>query len=117
MYQRTAAWCFVCGAYCDFCIHFLLLFLDVSRFAFFVRRSGNGFNNKWEADSLKAARCGVSRFQNGSGSGEDAARAMVWDFLFGFQPVLDVATAEFCTVEAKRFAADECHGLCFDLAD
>ncbi len=75
------------------------------------------FDNKWVTGSLVAARCGGSRFQNGSGSGEDAARALVWNFLFSFQPVLDVATAEFRTVEAKRFATDECHGFRFDLAD
>ena len=41
-----------------------------------------------------AARCGGSCFQNGSGSGKDAGRALVGDFLFSFQPVLKLATAE-----------------------
>ena len=36
------------------------------------------------AGSLLAARRGVSRFQNGSSSREDAGRALVGNFLFGF---------------------------------
>jgi hypothetical protein len=36
------------------------------------------------------AHCGSSRFQNGSRSREDAGRGVVGDFLFGFQPVLNV---------------------------
>src|SRR5258706_1097809 len=64
-----------------------------------------------------AARCGVSRFQNGSCSGKDTSRAMGWNFLFGSQPMLNVATAELCPFEAERFAADERDGLGFDLAD
>src|SRR5205823_3664147 len=37
--------------------------------------------------------------------------------LFGSEPVLDVAPAKLRTVEAKCFAADECHGFGFDFAD
>jgi hypothetical protein len=48
------------------------------------------------AGSLEAARCGGSRLQNGSGSGEDAGRTMVGDFLFGLEPILDVATVMLC---------------------
>ena len=39
------------------------------------------------------------------------------NFLFGFQPVLNVATAELCPFEAERFAADEGDGFGFDLSD
>ena len=67
--------------------------------------------------SLVAARCGGSRLQNGSGSGEDAGRALVGDFLFGFQPVLNIATTEVSAIEAKRFAANQRYGLRFNLAD
>jgi hypothetical protein len=68
------------------------------------------------------ARCGSSRFQNGSHSGEDTGRAVVWDFLFGFQPVLNVTTvmrsaAEVRAFETKIFAADQRDRLRFDLAD
>jgi hypothetical protein len=41
-----------------------------------------------------AARCGSSRFQEGSGSGEDAGRALVGDFLFGLEPVLNISTTK-----------------------
>jgi len=54
-----------------------------------------------------AAHCGGSCFQNGSGNGKDAGRALVGDFLFGFQPVLNVATAELGAIEAERFAANQ----------
>ena len=47
--------------------------------------------------SLVAARCGGSCFQNASGSGKDAGRALVGDFLFGFQPVLNIATVMWST--------------------
>ena len=43
--------------------------------------------------SLAAGRWG-SRLQNGSGCGENACRALVGDFLFGLEPVLNVPTAE-----------------------
>jgi len=36
-----------------------------------------------------AARCGGSRFQNGSGSDKDAGRALVGDFLLCPKPVLN----------------------------
>ena len=39
------------------------------------------------------------------------------NFLFGFQPMLNVATAELCPFEAERFATDERDGFGFDLAD
>ena len=64
-----------------------------------------------------AARCGGSRLQNGGGSRKDAGRALIENFLFGFQPVLYVATAELRTFKAKRLAANECDGLGLDLAD
>ncbi len=64
-----------------------------------------------------AARCGGSCFQNASGSGKDAGRALVGDFLFGFQPVLNIATAELGTIEAERFAANQRDRLRFNLAD
>ena len=67
--------------------------------------------------SLVAARCGGSRLQNGSGSGEDAGRALIGDFLFGLQPVLNIATAEVRAFEAKRFATNQRDGLRFNLAD
>ena len=35
------------------------------------------------------ARCGGSRLENGSGSGEDTGRALVRDFLLGLEPVLN----------------------------
>ncbi len=41
---------------------------------------------------------------------------MVGDFLFGFQPVLDVAPAELGSFEAQRFATDQRDGFRFDLA-
>jgi hypothetical protein len=64
-----------------------------------------------------AARFGSSSFQNGSGSGEDAGRALVGDFLLGLEPVLNIATAEVRALEAKRFAANQRNGLGFNLAD
>jgi len=63
-----------------------------------------------------AARCGSSRFQNGSGGGEDVRRVVVGDFSFGFQPVLDVPAAELCSVESERFATDQRDGFRFHLA-
>ena len=53
------------------------------------------------------------RLQNGSGSGKDTGRALVGDFLFGFQPVLNIATAKLGAIEAKCFAANQCDGLRF----
>jgi len=64
-----------------------------------------------------ADRCGSSRFQNGSSGGEDASRIVVGDFLFGFQPVLDIATAELRPFETQRFATDEGDGFRFHLAE
>jgi len=64
-----------------------------------------------------AARCGGSRLQNGSGGGEDAGRALVGDFLFGPEPVLNITTAKVRALEAKRFAANWRHGLRLNLAD
>jgi hypothetical protein len=64
-----------------------------------------------------AARCGIPRLQNGSGSGENAGCALVGDFLLGFQPVLNIGTAEVSAFEAKRFAANQRDGLGFNLAD
>ena len=61
---------------------------------------------KREASTLLGARCGGSRLQNGSGSGEDAGRTLVGDFLFGFEPVLNVSAADVRAVEAKRFATN-----------
>jgi len=61
--------------------------------------------------SLLAARRRASRFQNGRGSGGDAGRALIGDFLFGFQPVLNVTTAELRAFKAQRFAANERDGL------
>ena len=58
------------------------------------------------AGSLLAARRGASRFQNGSCGSEDTGRALVGNFLFGFQPVLNVATAELRAFKAQRFAAN-----------
>ena len=69
------------------------------------------------AGSLLAARFGGSRFQNRSCSGEDAGRTLIGNFLFGFQPVLYVATVELRAFKAQRFTANECHGLSLDLAD
>ena len=43
-------------------------------------------------------------------------RVVVGDFSFGFQPVLDVATAELRSVESQRFATDERDGFRFYLA-
>jgi hypothetical protein len=63
-----------------------------------------------------AARCGSSRFQNGSGGGKDVCRVVVGDFSLGFQPVLNVAPAEFCSVESERFATDQGDGFRFHLA-
>ena len=73
--------------------------------------------HKWGTARLVAARCGGSRLQNGSGSGKDAGRALVGDFLFAFQPVLNIATAELGTIEAERFAANQRDRLRFNLAD
>ena len=69
------------------------------------------------AGSLLAARFGSSRFQNRSCSGEDTSRALIGNFLFRFQPVLYVATAELRAFEAQRFTADERDRLGRDLAD
>src|SRR6516165_12738932 len=73
--------------------------------------------NERRTGSLVAARSGGSSLQNGSGSGEDAGRALVGNFLFGLEPVLNVATAEVRTFEAKRFAANERNRLRFNLAN
>src|SRR5437762_7815005 len=70
-----------------------------------------------KASRRLAAGCGSSSFQNGSCGSEDARRAVVRNFLFGFEPVLDVTPAKLCTVEAKCFAADERHGFSFDFTD
>jgi len=59
---------------------------------------------------LRASRFAKWRLQR-----EDAARALVCDFLFDFQPMLDVAT-EIPHRRAKCFATDERHGFRFDLA-
>ena len=80
----------------DFSSKMVFVFLHT---ATACRRYGTG--------SLVAARCGSSRFQNGSGGGKDVRRVAVGDFFFGFQPVLDVATAELRSVESQRFATDE----------
>jgi len=64
-----------------------------------------------------AARSGGSRLENGSGSGKDAGRALVGNFLLGLQPVLNVGTAKFRAVEAERFATNQRDGLGFNLAD
>ena len=56
--------------------------------------------------SLVAAPSGGSCLQNGSSGGEDAGRALIGDFLFGFEPVLNVPTANVRAVEAKRFATN-----------
>jgi hypothetical protein len=64
-----------------------------------------------------AARCGSSRLENGSSSREDAGRALTGDFLFGFESVLYVATAELRAFEAKRFAANQRDRFSFNLAD
>ena len=44
-----------------------------------------GVTNKWP----ERPRCGGSRLENGSGSGEDTGRALVRDFLLGLEPVLN----------------------------
>src|SRR5215469_9271731 len=44
-------------------------------------------------------------------------RALVGDFLFDLEPVVNITTAEVRTSEAKRFAANQRDGLRFDLAD
>ena len=64
-----------------------------------------------------AARCGGSGFQNGSGSREYAGRALVRDFSFSFQPVLNIGTTKISAVKAKRFATNQRDGLGFNLAD
>jgi hypothetical protein len=43
-------------------------------------------------------------------------RVVVGDFSLGSQPVLDVAPAEFCSVESQRFATDQGDGFRFHLA-
>jgi hypothetical protein len=55
--------------------------------------------HKWGTGRLVAARRGSSRLQNGSGSGEDAGRALVGDFLFGLEPVLNITA-----IELNRYA-------------
>jgi hypothetical protein len=64
-----------------------------------------------------AVRCGSSRFQNGSGGGKDTGRTLVGEFLFGCQPVLNIATAKVRAIEPKRLAANQRDGLGFNLAD
>ena|SRR6516165_5416240 len=54
--------------------------------------------NERRTGSLVAARCGGSRLQNGSGSGEYAGGALVGNFLFGLEPVLH----SFMALAAKR---------------
>jgi hypothetical protein len=77
----------------------------------------NGFSHERMAGSLLAACCWSSRFQNGSRSREDTGRGVVGNFLFGFQPVLNVTTAEVRAIEAKCFAANQGDRFRFDLAD
>src|SRR5262249_912806 len=60
---------------------------------------------------------GSSSFQNGSCGSEDACRAMVRDFLFCSEPVLNVATAKVRSFETECFATDERNGFGFDFAD
>src|ERR1700676_297372 len=72
--------------------------------------------DKRGAGSLVAARRGNSRPQNRSCGGKDVRRVVVGNFLFGFQPVLDVAPAELRSVEAQRLATDERNGFRFHLA-
>jgi hypothetical protein len=71
----------------------------------------------FDPDSSFLARCGSSRFQNGSRSREDVGRGVVGDSLFDFQSVLNVAKAEVRAFEAKCFAANRGDRLRFDLAD
>ena len=66
--------------------------------------------------SLVAAGCGSSRFPNGSRRGKDARRVVAGNFLLGVEPMLDVAPAEFGSVEIERFATDERHGFRFHFA-
>ena len=49
--------------------------------------------------SLVPAWCSGSRLQNGSGSGENAGRTLVRDFLLGLKPVLNVGTTKVSAVE------------------
>jgi hypothetical protein len=65
----------------------------VSKIGVILRWAGTG--------SLLAARFGGSRFQNGCGSGEDSGCALVGNFLFGFQPVLNLATTEVGAIVPK----------------
>ena len=73
--------------------------------------------HKWGTARLVAARCGGSRLQNGSGSGKDAGRTLVGDFLLSLEPVLNIGTAKVRAFEAKRFATNQRDGLGFNLAD
>ena len=52
---------------------------------------------------------GGSRLQNRSCSGEDAGRALIGDFLFGLEPMLNICAAKVRSIKAKRFAANQCH--------
>ena len=63
------------------------------------------------AGSLVAAR-----LKNVSG-GRDAEGTLVADFLFGLEPVLNVATTKVHTIGAQGFAGDERDRLRLDLAD
>ena len=67
--------------------------------------------------SLVAARCGASRLENGSGSRENAGRALIGNFFFGVEPMLNVPTAKVRAFEAKRFATNQRDGLRLNLAD
>jgi len=51
---------------------------------FFDGAGRRGLGGEPSAGSLLAARRGAPRFQNGSSSREDAGRALVGNFLFGF---------------------------------
>ena len=63
-----------------------------------------------------ASCSGCSGFQDRSGGGEDAGGIAVGNFLFVFQPVLDVASAEFRAFETECFARDQGDGFGLDLA-
>src|SRR5215469_4726710 len=67
--------------------------------------------------SGEQARSGGSRLENGSRSCEDSGRALVGDFLFGLEKVLNITTAKVSSFQAKGFATDQRNGLRFNLAD
>ena len=64
-----------------------------------------------------AARCGGSRLQDGTGSCEDSGRALVRDFLFCLEVMLNVPTAKCRAFEAKRLAANQSDRLRLNFAD